>query len=50
MLEKIKSFFKLPKSKTEQPKLAAKAAEKKLPEAPKKQATKYRHYLMTIRS
>ncbi len=36
VLEKIKSFFKPPKSKTEQPKPAAKADEKKLPEAPKK--------------
>ncbi len=36
VLEKIKSLFKGPKSKTEQPKLAAKADEKKLPEAPKK--------------
>jgi len=42
VLEKIKSFFKLPKSKTEQTKPAAKAAEKKLPEAPKKQAGKSR--------
>ena len=36
VLEKIKSFFKLSKSKTEQPKPAAKAAENKLPEAAKK--------------
>ncbi len=36
VLGKIKSFFKLPKAKAEQPKPAAKAAEKKLPEAPKK--------------
>ena len=36
MLGKIKSFFKLPKAKTEQPKPVAKAAQKKLPEAPKK--------------
>ena len=36
VLEKIKSLFKVPKSKTEQPKPAAKAAEKKLHEAPKK--------------
>ena len=50
VLEKIKSFFKLSKSKTEQPKPAANAADKKLPKAPKKQAAKYRHYLMTIRS
>jgi len=36
VLGKIKSLFKLPKAKAEQPKPAAKAAEKKLPEAPKK--------------
>jgi len=36
VLGKIKSFFKLPKAKAEQPKPATKAAEKKLPEAPKK--------------
>ncbi len=36
VLEKIKSFFKLPKAKAEQPKPTAKAAQKKLPEAPKK--------------
>ena len=36
VLEKIKSLFKVPKSKAERPKPAAKAAEKKLPEAPKK--------------
>ena len=38
VLDKIKSFFKQSKSKTEQPKSAAKVAENKLPEAPKKQA------------
>ena len=36
VLGKIKSFFKPPKAKVEQPKPSAKAAEKKLPEAPKK--------------
>ena len=36
VLGKIKSFFKLPKAKAEQPKTAAKVAQKKLPEAPKK--------------
>jgi len=36
VLDKIRSFFKLPKAKAKQPKPAAKAAEKKLPEAPKK--------------
>ena len=36
VLGKIKSFFKLPKAEAEQPKPAAKAAEKKLPKVPKK--------------
>jgi len=38
VLDKINSFFKRPKAKAkaEEPKPAAKAAEKKLPEAPKK--------------
>ncbi len=38
VLEKIKSFFKRPKAKVEQPKPVAKAAEKKLPEAPEKKS------------
>ena len=36
VIGKIKSFFKTPKAKAEQPKPAAKAAEKKLAEAHKK--------------
>jgi hypothetical protein len=38
VLEKIKSFFKRPKAKAEQPKPVAKASEKKLPEAPEKKS------------
>ena len=35
-LQKIRSLFKRPKAKAEQPKPLAKAAEKKPPEAPEK--------------
>ena len=37
-LEKIKSFFKRPKAKAEQPKPVAKAAEEKAPKATRKKA------------
>jgi len=42
LLEKIKSFFKRPKAKAEQPKPSAKTAEKKLPKVPEKKACESR--------